>query len=247
MLLFWAAISLGFLGSFHCIGMCGPIALALPIGNQNPRNRFISILLYNTGRILTYALFGFVFGFIGKSFVLFGYQQALSIALGSLILLGLVLPKNIFSKVKVNSLVHVFFNKLKNKLASLFLKEGKKSLFIIGLLNGLLPCGLVYMAIAGSLASGSILGGGLFMAFFGMGTLPAMLALSFTGNKVSTTFKSKINKTIPYMLGFMACILILRGLNLDIPYVSPKMKSESSLPSCHPVTPHKICGSTTGR
>jgi sulfite exporter TauE/SafE len=241
MILIWTAISLGFLGSFHCVGMCGPIALALPIGKQNPTNRLLSILIYNSGRILTYSAFGILFGAIGKSFSLFGYQQLLSIVLGALILFGLLIPKKLLSKINLGSFVYYFFNKLKTKLATLFLKEEKKSLFAIGLLNGLLPCGLVYMAAAGAIATGNILNGALFMAFFGMGTLPAMMALSLTGNKLSVTFRGKIRKAMPYALGFMACLLILRGLNLDIPYVSPKMKTNSGIPTCHPKTAHKIC------
>lgn len=242
MLLFITAISLGFLGSFHCVGMCGPIALALPIGNSSSFGRIISVLIYNTGRILTYSLFGIIFGSIGQTFSLFGYQQLLSITLGLLILLGLILPSKLVSKITGNQLIYSFFNRLKSKLSSLFLKEGKKSLFLIGLLNGLLPCGLVYMAVAGAIASGNILNGALFMAVFGLGTAPVMMALPLAGNYLSVSFRAKIRKTVPIMIGFMAVLLILRGLNLGIPFVSPKMEKEKGpLPTCHTIAGKKLC------
>ena len=242
MVLFLAAISLGFLGSFHCLGMCGPIALSLPLGSISGFQRVFSVLVYNVGRIVTYSVFGIIFGSIGKTFSIFGYQQLLSISLGLLIVIGLILPSNLVTKMMGSGTIYSFFNKLKSKLSSLFLREGKKSLFMIGLLNGLLPCGLVYMAVAGAIASGSILHGALFMAIFGLGTAPAMIFLPLVGNSLSISFRNKIRKTVPLMVGFMAVLLILRGLNLGIPYVSPKMeKNRSELPTCHTIAGKKLC------
>jgi uncharacterized protein len=242
MILFWTAISLGFLGSFHCVGMCGPIALSLPIGKLNPVQRFFSVLLYNFGRMFTYAVFGLIFGVLGKSFALFGFQQALSITLGSIILLGLLLPKKLLSKISLGSFVYYFFNKLKTKLSNLFSKEGKKTLFIIGILNGLLPCGLVYMAVAGAIATSDILKGSLFMAVFGLGTFPVMVALPYFGNRINLSFRKKIRKVVPVFLGAMAVLLIVRGLNLGIPYVSPQHKpNKSEIPTCHTVAGNKMC------
>lgn len=242
MILFLSAITLGLLGSFHCVGMCGPIALALPIGQTNTFDRILSVLIYNSGRILTYSIFGLIFGSIGQTFSIFGYQQLLSISLGVLILLGLILPENIVSKFSQSAAIYSFFNKLKSKLSSLFLKKGKKSLFVIGVLNGLLPCGLVYMAIAGAIASGDLFNGALFMAVFGLGTAPIMIALPLAGNYFSLSFRNSIRKTVPLMIGFMAVLLILRGLNLGIPYVSPKAeKVNGPLPTCHTIAGKKLC------
>lgn len=236
-----AAISLGFLGSFHCIGMCGPIALSLPIGKLNPFQKFIHILLYNFGRIVTYAAFGVIFGLLGKSFALFGYQQLLSIVLGVLILLALILPATLVSKLTAQTKLYVAMNKLKTKLGQLFSKEGKRSLFLIGLLNGLLPCGMVYMAVAGAVASSDVLKGALFMAAFGLGTVPVMFSLPFIGNQISISFRNKIRKAVPLMVGLMAVVLILRGLNLGIPYVSPKFTKSTEIPTCHTVAGKKLC------
>jgi uncharacterized protein len=240
-----AAISLGFLGSFHCLGMCGPIALALPIGNLNTNNKIIGVFLYNFGRVLTYASFGIIFGAFGKTIALFGYQQLLSISLGIIILLGLLLPNTLLSKTKLHSTIYASLAKLKNALSKLFLKEGKKSLFFIGLLNGLLPCGMVYMAIAGAVASSDLFKGALFMVFFGLGTLPMMFLLPFAGNKISISLRNKIRKAVPVMIGLMAVILILRGLNLGIPYVSPEFNKTKEIPVCHSLSGKKVCiGST---
>ena len=240
-----AAISLGFLGSFHCLGMCGPIALALPIGKLSNPKKIAGVFLYNFGRVLTYATFGLIFGALGKTFALFGYQQLLSISLGVIILLGLFLPSSIFSKIKINSKIYNLLNKLKTALSQLFSREGKKSLFFIGLLNGLLPCGMVYMAIAGAVASSDLFKGALFMAFFGLGTVPMMFLIPFAGNQISISFRNKIRKAVPLMVGLMAVVLILRGLNLGIPYVSPEFNKTKEIPICHTHAGKKLCiGST---
>ncbi len=239
-----AAISLGFLGSFHCIGMCGPIALALPIGKLSQANKILHIALYNLGRVLTYAAFGLIFGSLGQSVAFFGYQQFLSIFLGALILAGLIFPVTL-SDLGGSSKIYKAFATLKNKLSGLFSKEGKKSLFLIGLLNGLLPCGMVYMAVAGAIATADVFKGALFMAVFGLGTAPVMFLLPLAGNHISLSFRNKIRKAVPLMVGLMAVILILRGLNLGIPYVSPKLNKTNEIPTCHTVAGKKTCYGTT--
>jgi sulfite exporter TauE/SafE len=108
------------------------------------------------------------------------------------------------------------------------------SFLLIGLLNGLLPCGLVYVAIVAALATGKIWLGGLLMFSFGLGTIPMMAGMMIFGRRVSMRHRQLINRAIPYMVSVMACILILRGLNLGIPYVSPKMgDSVKEIPTCH--------------
>lgn len=227
----WTAITLGFLGSFHCIGMCGPIALALPLNQNSLFTKLSGILLYNIGRMFTYALFGALFGFVGQSFVVAGYQQILSIVLGSLILSLVLLPNRLFARFKITSSIYSSIGKIKQQLGILFKKKSYSSLFFIGTLNGLLPCGLVYLGIAGAIATGSSLQGSLFMATFGFGTFPAMILLSFLGNSISINFRSKIRKVIPVFVAAMAVMLILRGMNLGIPYVSPEMSATKA--ECH--------------
>lgn len=225
MQLFFVAFSIGMLGSFHCVGMCGPLALSLPLSNNGFFAKFSGALLYNAGRIVTYSVFGLIFGLIGKSFALFGFQQWLSIILGVLILFFIILPRR-FQVFKSSNGAIRFFEKLRESLGKLFTKKNNSSLFSIGLLNGLLPCGLVYMAVAGSVATADVLSSVFFMAFFGLGTVPVMWSIAFFGNYIGVGIRQKIRKAYPYMMAMMACMLILRGMGLGIPYVSPKMDTE---------------------
>ncbi|MDQ2862912.1 MAG: sulfite exporter TauE/SafE family protein [Bacteroidota bacterium] len=227
------AFLMGMLGSFHCIGMCGPIALSLPLQNDNALQKISGALLYNFGRVVTYSLFGLLFGFIGKSFALFGFQQWLSVILGVVIILFIILPKRL-SFFKTNNSLLKFFGKLRSALGKLFAQKNFSSLFSIGLLNGLLPCGLVYMAAAVAVVSGDVINSMMFMAFFGLGTLPMMWGIAFFGNYVSISIRQKIRKAYPYMMTLLACLLILRGMGLGIPYVSPKteMAKKTAVVNC---------------
>ncbi len=221
-----AAISLGLLGSFHCIGMCGPIALALPVHHYSPAKKYFGIIIYNIGRAITYGVLGLVFGLLGQSFYLGGFQQSLSIALGILILLIVV-----FSYTRANSILKFNFlnapiNSLKNNLGKLFNKKGIRFLFLIGLLNGLLPCGFVYIAIAGATATGNYVDGAMFMFVFGLGTIPVMLSISIFGQYISLRYRNAIHRSVPVLVSIMAVLLIVRGLNLGIPMLSPQYKKE---------------------
>jgi sulfite exporter TauE/SafE len=227
-----AALTMGFLGSFHCIGMCGPIALALPVGHFSNGGKVTAILLYNLGRVITYAVFGVLFGLIGKGFALAGFQQIMSVVIGSILLIVVLFPYSWSQKMgisKWNSLV----NKVKMKLGLLFKQRSFSALFSIGLLNGLLPCGLVYMAIAGSVAVADAAKGSLFMALFGLGTIPAIFTVTMVKDFISLNVRNKIQKAVPVFVGVMALLLILRGLNLGIPYISPKVQqAECTKMSC---------------
>ncbi len=222
--LFITALLLGAIGSFHCIGMCGPIAMSIPVVQHDHGSKFVSSLLYNAGRVLTYASLGLLFGLIGQSFAIFGYQQWLSIILGILLMLLIVLPKR--TGVEKNWIA-VGFQKIRTALGSLFLRKNYRSVFFIGLLNGLLPCGLVYMAMAGAISTASVWKSCLFMAAFGLGTLPMMWSIGFFGSYINLRARNGIRKLYPYLMALMAAILILRGMGLDIPYISPSMKDKA--------------------
>lgn len=226
----WAALTLGFLGSFHCVGMCGPIALALPLDRSSLFTKILGALTYNFGRAFTYGLFGGLFGLLGRSLVIAGFQQWLSISLGVIILLLVLMPSKLTNRFRFTSFIYGYIGKAKQQLGLLFKKSGYPSLFLIGTLNGVLPCGLVYLGIAGAIATGSSLEGSLFMLFFGLGTIPAMLALALLSSSISVNIRSKINKAVPVFVVFMALLLILRGMNLGIPYVSPEMSHTT--PKC---------------
>lgn len=226
--------SIGFLGSFHCIGMCGPIALSLPVNDKTKAGRFLIILLYNLGRALTYAAFGAVLGFISNRFALVGYQQTLSIAVGVLILVLLMVTYFFRGNNTMFGRLHLHIqHSLGKKLNG---KKNKFSYLLIGLLNGLLPCGLVYLAIATALTTGSSLNGALLMFAFGLGTFPLMISVMIAGNYISLNARKKVRRLVPYFVGFMAVLLILRGMNLGIPYVSPALNNvanKSEAVQCH--------------
>lgn len=225
-----SGLSIGFLGSFHCIGMCGPIALALPVHKYSGIQKYMGILVYNFGRACTYSLLGLGFGFMGNQFRLWGLQQVISIGAGVLILLfifsGLSFSSRIPFIAKLNTGVQQRLGKL------LAATNRPSSLFPVGLLNGLLPCGLVYVAVAASLATMDTLHGVLLMFSFGIGTIPVMAGLMLFGHLISGRAKQKINRVVPYVVGVMAVMLILRGMNLGIPYLSPSMEKDSTEVSC---------------
>lgn len=217
-------IAIGFVGSMHCLGMCGPIALALPLGKYSGVKRYSGILLYNTGRIFTYALLGAFFGFVGKSFYLAGFQQQFSIFLGILILLGLFIPSILPKQSWLTRWWNKLFGSLYSEMSNLLRKGSFISLFAIGFINGFLPCGLVYLGLAGSLAQIEITDSILFMLLFGFGTLPAMFGVAWASKWVSISMRNKIKRASPYFIAFFGLILILRGLNLGL-FLSPRIEA----------------------
>jgi uncharacterized protein len=228
------ALTLGLLGSFHCVGMCGPIALALPVSNGSLLYKSTGRFIYNAGRILTYSTIGFAFGLAGKGLAIAGLQQAMSIILGSAILISVIFGYSIMNRLDPTSFIYKSVGKLKSILGKLINRKSFSSLFTLGLLNGLLPCGLVYMALTAALATGDAFKGASFMFFFGLGTMPLMFAVSMIGNIISLSAINKIRKTIPVMMGIVGILLVVRGLNLGIPMMSPKVNNETgAIHKCH--------------
>jgi sulfite exporter TauE/SafE len=228
----YAALMVGFLGSLHCVGMCGPIAFALPVRTTNKWIKFLKYMLYNLGRVFTYSCLGLMIGLLGKGFAMAGLQEFISIAAGFLILASVMLIHHPFKSFYSNKITSSIKEKLKNSFRIYFQKTGWLPLFILGILNGLLPCGMVYMAMLGALASGNTISGALFMAAFGLGTIPAILAISFVGSTLSTRLKSLFYKATPLIACIVGVLLIIRGLHLDVPYVSPG-KSCCQTHACH--------------
>ncbi|MDP3446097.1 MAG: sulfite exporter TauE/SafE family protein [Ignavibacteria bacterium] len=218
----YTALTIGLIGSFHCIGMCGPIAIALPLGKKSWLNRITGGIIYNLGRTITYGLLGAIFGFLGKGIHMAGFQQWTSILLGAIMIASVFFPFLFRGKFDFNRMTIGLSGKLVSQLRILFGKQSKSNLFLIGLLNGLLPCGLVYVAIAGAINTNDVLLGILFMVVFGLGTLPIMLSVSMVGNLISSSLKQKMNKILPVFIVILGIIFILRGLSLGIPFISPK-------------------------
>ena len=225
------AFIMGLAGSLHCIGMCGPLALSLPISHSDNLSRFAGGTIYNLGRIFSYAVLGLIFGSIGKLIIVSHWQGRLSLILGMLILLYLLVPKQYFHLLKPTIFSKPFLA-LRKQLGKLFQSKNLSSIFFIGILNGLLPCGLVYLALTSSVITGSSLNGALFMGFFGLGTFPAMMATIILGNYFNQQMRLRINKALPVLLFVMATLLVLRGLELGIPYVSPAYAGNGAV-TCH--------------
>ena len=215
-----SAFVMGLAGSLHCIGMCGPLALSLPVSHNSGLSRISGGFIYNSGRILSYASIGLVSGSLGNLIIATKWQSGLSIALGVIILLYLLVPKKYFHFSTATTLGKPFML-LRQQLGKLFQSRKLSSLFFIGVLNGFLPCGLVYLALTSSVISASPINGSMFMLFFGLGTFPMMFATVLMGNYLNQSIRSKIHRAVPALLFFMAVLLILRGMNLGIPYLSP--------------------------
>ena len=209
---------LGFMGSLHCIGMCGPIALALPVPVN--LNRGIAVLLYNLGRVLTYSAIGLGFGLLGWIFVLAGFQQYLSIACGVAVILMVILSR--FGIMNTNA-SNSFTSKIRSQFAILVKKHGLVPFVLLGMLNGLLPCGLVYMSLAGATSTGGAWQGAAYMALFGLGTVPAMFAVGYLHRFLSLPWRFKVRNYVSGFVIVTGLLLILRGMNLGIPYLSPQM------------------------
>jgi len=238
------AISLGLIGSFHCAGMCGPIAIALPLKKDNVFSVATSGILYNLGRAITYSIMGFIFGLLGQGLYFGGLQQWISLIMGVIMVVSVIFPALFKNRFKIETLSFKYVGKLQIKLRKLFQKQGFISLFIVGLLNGLLPCGLVYMALAGAIATGNALSGALFMFVFGLGTLPMLLGISIMGNFVGTKIRLKINKLTPIVIVIVGILFILRGANLSIPFLSPPNKMLKPHKKMHMMQDSKIKNDT---
>ena len=217
-----SALIFGLLGSFHCIGMCGPIAFMLPVDRSNNFKKISQITLYHIGRIFTYSLIGLLFGLLGKSFNLFGFQQQLSIIVGVFMIVMVLIPYKTFNKYNFSKPLFQLISKVKTALGKELKKKSPDTFLTIGFLNGFLPCGLVYMALFGALASGDALQGSLYMALFGMGTIPLMTTAIYFGNFLTAKVRQYIRKAIPVVVVIIGLMFILRGMGLGIPYLSPK-------------------------
>lgn len=216
-----SAIILGLLGSFHCVGMCGPIAFMLPVDRTNQVKKISQIGIYHFGRLIAYSLIGLVFGLIGKSLFIFGYQQQLSIIIGILMILVVVIPQKTFNKYNFSKPIYNIISKVKSALGLALKKKTMDTFLTIGFLNGFLPCGLVYMALFAAMAAGNAASGSLYMAVFGVGTIPLMTTAIYFSHFLKGTARQRIQKAIPIFVVIIGALFILRGLGLGIPYLSP--------------------------
>lgn len=221
----YTAFLFGLISSFHCIGMCGPIAMMLPVERNNQTKKVIQIITYHLGRLTAYGSIGLLFGLLGKGLFLAGIQQQLSIFIGVAMILVILIPEKVFAQYNFSKPVYGWISKIKQNLGSHFKNKSFKSLFIIGLLNGFLPCGMVYVALFGAIAMQSASFGVLYMLLFGLGTVPLMSLVVYINSFITVPIRNRIQKVIPYVGIVIGILFILRGLGLGIPYVSPSNMS----------------------
>ena len=231
-----AAFFIGLVGSLHCIGMCGPIAIALPVPDSNNLSFFTGRILYNLGRVVTYSFLGVVFGLLGGRIALAGAQQVVSIILGVIIIIAVLLPQKYKNYFAQHPAIQKLAQPLKSNIGLLFSKGTFSAMFLIGILNGFLPCGLVYVALAGAIASGDAISGAAVMILFGLGTVPAMFVATIFGKFINVGIRTKIRKAVPVLAIILGVIFVLRGMNLGIPYLSPRLSAQTDVSSemeCH--------------
>lgn len=214
-LLPYLAFSMGFMSSFHCLGMCGPIALAIPVKASSAYSRIFLYLLYNIGRAVTYMLLGLIVGSIASTVSMAGYFSYFSIAIGVLLVLYAVGPSSLNKYYQMPRFWQFIVSNVKKNMAAVIRSSHPLSKVFLGMLNGLLPCGMVTMALAGSMATGTAVSGGIFMFLFGIGTFPAMLGIGLFKEKISPKFRSAIYRLSPVFVFLIGIWLIIRGLLFD--------------------------------
>lgn len=235
MLLLGTALVFGLLGSMHCLGMCAPLLWAVP---QNESKKILwwqNRSLYNVGRAITYAFLGALFGLIGESLSLVGLQQKISIGTGILILVFLMSSNGVIPSSFQVKAINKLMIKVRRKVGAYLNNSSPASHFKLGLFNGMLPCGLVYMALLASISMGSMLGGALYMFVFGLGTFPMMMVAAFFGKQIKSTKPQVFIRVVPVFIALVAFLLIVRGLGLGIPYLSPAAVGQVEMTLC--ITP----------
>jgi sulfite exporter TauE/SafE len=214
---------IGLTSNLHCIGMCGPLTLIIPVNRKSKLTIFFGVLIYNTGRILTYSILGLLVGFIGMSLNLFVSIQIISIVLGMMMLLFAWSPyfKELLFIEHFSNKIGLFVSRNFSKL-----NQNKTSFspFFFGMLYGLLPCGMVYLGLMNALSTGNLFISVLSMTFFGLGTIPVMLIFAYFMQSINAKYKSNLNKLLPYFITITALLKIASGLNIGITFISPKVK-----------------------
>ena len=223
----WTAFLLGLAGSVHCAGMCGPLVIALARSRPQSLQASTGRLLYHLGRVASYVLMGLALGLIGQAAAPAGFQRWLSLGLGVSLLIALLLG----NRLSLSSPILKGLGWVKGSMRSLLQRQTLPAQGLLGALNGLLPCGLVYVAAVGATASGSPLSGALYMGCFGLGTWPMMLGIHFAGQKLPLPSRLLSMNTPRLALLMMGLLLVLRGMELGIPYLSPTVSNGCA--HCH--------------
>jgi len=193
--------------------------LSLPLARKNYWNAAVQLLMYQLGRILIYTLLGLLVGLIGSSIAIFSNQETLSLLVGVLMVVFALLH---FSGRYIKLFDH-FRARLISPIGKLMGKVYGLPFwgFFAGLLNGLIPCGMVYLAMATALRTGTVIESASFMLLFGLGTTPLMLMISLGGIYLKRYVRFNPNKLIPWFMLFLGVLFILRAEAIGIPFFSP--------------------------
>ncbi len=221
----YSALIFGLISSLHCIGMCGPIAMMLPVDHDKETKKVVQILTYHLGRVTAYAILGLFFGVLGRGLFLAGFQQKLSVVIGILMIIVVLVPEKVFAQYNFSKPIYRWISTMKSRLGAQFKKKSFSSLYTIGLLNGFLPCGLVYVALFGAVAMQNVTLGMLYMVLYGIGTIPMMSAVVYASQWITTPWRNTLQKIIPIVAIGIGTLFIMRGLGLGIPYISPSTMS----------------------
>ena len=223
--IYLSALLLGLMGEIHCVGMCGPIALILPVDRKSKLKTAIQLTLYHLARILAYGTMGLVLGFFGRGLQLAGLQQKISLVFGLIMIVTALFPAvNRTFSARTPAFWARAVGRLKAAMQSYLLRRSYSAFFVMGFLNGYLPCGLVYLAMVGALATGSAWQGAVYMMIFGLGTTPALVLITWLQRMFSAGLRNRLNRLIPYAVALVGLLFVLRGLNLNIMFLSPGKK-----------------------
>ena len=217
-----AGLTLGAVGSLHCAGMCGPLVAACMGAGKGQASVNKANGLYQVGRISTYVLLGLIFGFFGSSIQLLAGQSYAAIAAGAVLILVGLFGRQLESKLGATTVLAKAFGYTSARLGAL-------APLGFGFLNGLLPCGLVYTALAASLAFGSATNGAFFMLAFGVATSPVLMAVTFVSNR----WRGLSAKLFPAFSVIAGLVLIYRGLHATLPPDWINFLAANPQLSCH--------------
>jgi sulfite exporter TauE/SafE len=228
----WTAFLIGLLGSLHCVGMCGPIALALPYQAKTRSLTILNVLLYNVGRITTYAIIGLLPGLLGLGLALSGFQRNVSLTLGIVFFVAALFSLGFFRSNHQLPIFEQFYQGVQKRLSNMLGSKKRYAFYTIGFVNGFLPCGLIYMALAGALVQFDLLGSMSYMIFFGLGTIPLMLLVATSQQMISGGMRRVLRKSTPFFMLFMSALLIYRGLFINLPDAIDSWFMLGSVPMC---------------
>lgn len=224
-----SAFILGIGGSLHCLGMCGPLVMALPFGTSKPENTAFNLSLYLVSKALMYGVLGLAVGTLGLGMRLITGQLVLSVAAGIFVLLVTLLPwigRKVNLPYEFDRMIRAWFQK---RLAN----PKWYSFVLYGIFNALLPCVMILVAFGASAATGHPLSGFLFMLVFGLGTVPALLMAYLSGRLITRRFRLNLQWTSRAISVLLGVVLVVRGMNIHIPHSSiPLLNHISKIISC---------------